>query len=82
MYDSVGDYSPWMFGFITTVGASLFVLMLFGRRIIGSTSAIKTPVKLPPGSSGWPFLGETIAFITQTNTPENPRKFFDDKERR
>uniref|UniRef100_A0A0C9RRQ7 TSA: Wollemia nobilis Ref_Wollemi_Transcript_18713_1677 transcribed RNA sequence n=1 Tax=Wollemia nobilis TaxID=56998 RepID=A0A0C9RRQ7_9CONI len=38
--------------------------------------------KLPPGSTGWPLIGETIAFMKAIRSPHQPRQFIQDHERR
>uniref|UniRef100_A0A0G7ZP11 Cytochrome P450 CYP720B12v2 n=1 Tax=Picea glauca TaxID=3330 RepID=A0A0G7ZP11_PICGL len=38
--------------------------------------------KLPPGSTGWPLIGETISFFRGINSTAQPRQFIQDRERR
>ena len=37
--------------------------------------------RLPPGSTGWPLIGESFSYY-RSMTSNHPRKFVDDREKR
>ncbi|KAH9320627.1 hypothetical protein KI387_015266 [Taxus chinensis] len=65
----------WFFGLFTCV---ILLLLRRGKDGQGDGSAIKP--KLPPGSAGLPFIGETIRFLLDAKSSR--RKFFDEHELR
>nr|ATG29986.1 CYP720B24 [Taxus chinensis] len=65
----------WFFGPFTCV---ILLLLRRGKDGQGDGSAIKP--KLPPGSPGLPFIGETIRFLLDAKSSR--RKFFDEHELR
>ncbi|KAK3030486.1 hypothetical protein RJ639_038792 [Escallonia herrerae] len=61
--------------FVASVSSLLFLLIIL-RLIIENRT--KKPLNLPPGSFGWPFLGESLAFL-RANWDGAPERFL--KER-
>ncbi|XP_059072801.1 cytochrome P450 720B2-like [Cryptomeria japonica] len=70
------------FAVILTCILSVIVLLVLGRQVIWRTDNKKK--RLPPGSIGWPIIGESISFFRSINSPyqENRRKFTDEHESR
>ncbi|KAK3037013.1 hypothetical protein RJ639_031587, partial [Escallonia herrerae] len=60
---------------IASLSSLLFLLIVFRLLIRNRT---KKPLNLPPGSFGWPFLGESLAFL-RANWDGAPERFL--KER-
>ncbi|KAH9303592.1 hypothetical protein KI387_007996, partial [Taxus chinensis] len=51
-------------------------------RIIRVASQTRKNHRVPPGSTGWPLIGETISFYRAMRSPINPRRFIQDHEHR
>ncbi|KAK9713526.1 hypothetical protein RND81_06G032900 [Saponaria officinalis] len=56
---------------------SLIIGYVLIRRLHQSKVLSKYGVKLPPGSMGWPYLGETLQLYSQ-----NPQEFFINRQKR
>jgi len=55
----------------------ILILCLLLVRVIVSKKKKNSRGKLPPGSMGWPYLGETLQLYSQ-----NPNVFFTSKQKR
>ncbi|PWA91423.1 ABA 8-oxidase [Artemisia annua] len=56
----------------------LFVLVfILVTRLLWSSRDRTNKLRLPPGSMGWPYIGETLKLFT-----ENPNSFFSNREKR
>ncbi|KAK1347096.1 Abscisic acid 8'-hydroxylase 4 [Heracleum sosnowskyi] len=62
-----------MFQCFFFIALAIFSYLLFKHN----SKASKTESKLPPGSLGWPYIGETLKLFSQ-----NPSLFFDSRYRR
>ncbi|KAI3913886.1 hypothetical protein MKW92_051671 [Papaver armeniacum] len=60
---------------------SISLAFLWRRKITTTKSAAGGIKQLPPGSSGWPFIGETIEFY-RAGLAGVPEKFFFDRFRK
>lgn len=68
-----------MGGFWLFVIPSLIFCLLLVRAIVSKNNKKKrnTRCKLPPGSMGWPYLGQTLQLYSQ-----DPNVFFTSKQKR
>nr|AIK01733.1 CYP720B11 [Pinus contorta] len=64
----------WLVGFVCFVLA-MILLQLY--RIVDSRG-----YNLPPGSRGWPLIGESLGFMRAINSGSQPRRFIQDRELR
>ncbi|XP_071726667.1 abscisic acid 8'-hydroxylase 2-like isoform X2 [Rutidosis leptorrhynchoides] len=57
----------------------LFLIFVYNLMIIRRSHHYTSPdkLRLPPGSMGWPYIGETLKLFT-----ENPNSFFSNREKR
>nr|AIK01725.1 CYP720B2 [Pinus banksiana] len=67
----------WLVGLLCLVLG--FLLLQLYKLVWGASSR---PYKLPPGSTGWPLIGETISFFRGINSTAQPRQFIQERERR
>nr|AIK01726.1 CYP720B10 [Pinus banksiana] len=67
----------WPVGFVCFV---LTMLLLQLYRIVWREDS--RGYNLPPGSSGWPLIGETLSFMRGINSISKPRQFIQDREQR
>nr|UYU26130.1 cytochrome P450 720B [Pinus elliottii] len=73
MVETTVTYS-WLVGFVCFVLA-MILLQLY--RIVDSRG-----YNLPPGSRGWPLIGESLGFMRAINSGSQPRRFIQDRELR
>nr|UYU26143.1 cytochrome P450 720B [Pinus elliottii] len=67
----------WLVGLLCLVLG--FLLLQLYKLVWGASSRA---YKLPPGSTGWPLIGETISFFRGINSTAQPRQFIQERERR
>ncbi|XWS62280.1 hypothetical protein CRYUN_Cryun07bG0196700 [Craigia yunnanensis] len=64
------------FNFMFSLFASIFFIFLF-RSLLKSFKSNSQELPLPPGTLGWPYIGETFQLYSQ-----NPNVFFASKQKR
>ncbi|KAJ0795264.1 putative protopanaxadiol 6-hydroxylase [Helianthus annuus] len=65
----------------TTLLALFFLFIVLCFFLQTHRKKLATSNNLPPGSFGWPFLGETLEFI-RSQTNGNPERFVRDRVER
>lgn len=70
----VESYGVLLYSIILSVSVFLYVLSAVTRN---KAHPRKKKTKLPPGSMGWPYVGETLQLYSQ-----DPNIFFTDRETR
>uniref|UniRef100_A0A803QZ05 (+)-abscisic acid 8'-hydroxylase n=1 Tax=Cannabis sativa TaxID=3483 RepID=A0A803QZ05_CANSA len=65
------------FAYTTTILFLIFLSILIYYLVIKSQNYTKSKYKLPPGSMGWPFIGQTLQLYSH-----DPNTFFSTKQKR
>ncbi|GLJ21150.1 hypothetical protein SUGI_0386900 [Cryptomeria japonica] len=77
----LGAYLDWVQLLLMRLVLSV-TFLVFTKFWVGGKSSKTQYKSLPPGSTGWPLIGETISFYRAMRSPLHPRQFIEDHEKR